>query len=532
MRKTLMEILCCAVAFYSINCFANVQLVTPEEWEVFLRLESFRFKPSLSSSEISVVTNSLLIPKNMVAEAAMCAIVVHDIPLAFPAEMRTTGYHLAEIIQNGRERKQSPVYFLKKDYYRNDITHAIKHGHSYKLDDFDYEVINQMLGRIAAVLIARELRQGKVVEFNEDDYSFSEHDKLLLKYAKYPDSEVPQMIISLLAKATIAGRPEYDLTQVLLSYEDINLDLMLSTLKNESLGKYAKHVLLHTLQYKIRDLGESDRKKIKTALTNYDYADEMDRFQMLKRWLQQEEPANGAEEAVLLEKLKGYVQNYHFEKSYDVGVIAAPEDTGEIVRRLAEIGSTNGVQFFLDNISWWHSMSAVLDTMEVKSSIWASFSLTLMGHALLTMKEVPLRQCMEALIKSKEGSEDALLLEYVTRKIHGKDFLREVERIAETSLDPKRWKDIKERLENQKLRLYPPTDSPFGKGYITQDSLGAKRKTLTPDEVRDFERHYAAWKQDTDRVVFSSKLEDRFTTNYWLLVEMGPKIFPLLSENV
>ena len=124
-------------------------------------------------------------------------------------------------------------------------------------------------------------------------------------------------------------------------------------------------------------------------------------------------------------------------------------------------------------------MKAFLDTMEVKS-IWESFSLTLMGHALLTMKEVPLRQCMEALVKSKEGSVEALLLEYVTREIHGKDFLREIERLAKTSPDPKRWKNIKERLGNQKLRLYPPSDSPFGKGYRSQDILGVDNERHPP----------------------------------------------------
>jgi len=179
-----------------------------------------------------------------------------------------------------------------------------------------------------------------------------------------------------------------------------------------------------------------------------------------------------AEETILLGKLKGYVRGYGVSQSYNTEFTEAPKDTGEIVRGLAEIGSTNVVQFFLENISWWHSILSALDAAETGGSRRGSFPLTLAGHALLTMKDVPLNQCVAALIKSRDGTYEAQSLEHITRMIHSKDFLREVERLAETSPDPKRWKDMKERLENHRLRLSFLFDSPFGDGHIKQDALG------------------------------------------------------------
>jgi len=195
----------------------------------------------------------------------------------------------------------------------------------------------------------------------------------------------------------------------------------------------------------------------------------------------------GNEETILLEKLNGYVRGYNISRPF-IGITGAPKDTGEVVQGLAEIGSTNVVQFFLDNIGWWHSIFIALDAEETGGSRWGSFPLTLTGHALLTMKNVPLRQCVDALIKSKEGTYEAQSLECVTRIIHGQDFLREVKKLAETSPDPKRWKDMKERLENHKLRLYLPSDSPFGKGYIKQDALGTDNATVPTTNAKPPEK--------------------------------------------
>ena len=263
-----------AVAFWIINCFASGEILMGQNAETWLRLDSFNFKPSLSQDEVAFVTNSLVAPKYIIVETALCVMVVHNIPITFPSgegAIRESGRIIAKIIESGRERKQSPVDFLRKDHYRDDITHFTVHGFTSKLSDSSYMGINEKLGRIAAVFFAREMRQGKNITFNEDDYSFSDYDKLLLKYAKYPEREVPRMIISALAKVKRLTMVEYDLAKVLVSYDDINLDLILSTLQKRYRNKYAKMILLEVLTRKSNDLGSLDREKIRGALKNFNF---------------------------------------------------------------------------------------------------------------------------------------------------------------------------------------------------------------------------------------------------------------------
>ena len=68
------------------------------------------------------------------------------------------------------------------------------------------------------------------------------------------------------------------------------------------------------------------------------------------------------------------------------------------------------------------------------------------------MKEISLQQCMSVLTEYKDGTAQARMVELVANKMHSENFLREVERIAETSPDTERWKVMKRRLENAKAK--------------------------------------------------------------------------------
>ena len=68
--------------------------------------------------------------------------------------------------------------------------------------------------------------------------------------------------------------------------------------------------------------------------------------------------------------------------------------------------------------------------------------------------------------------------------------------------------------------------------FAAQANMGATTPAipLTPEITKEFERLYEAWKQDCDNVAGSSRDGDRLTSNYWLIVNMGAKILPLLME--
>jgi len=130
--------------------------------------------------------------------------------------------------------------------------------------------------------------------------------------------------------------------------------------------------------------------------------------------------------------------------------------------QLAKIGSMNAVQVFLDDILWLPNYGEIGLEAHI-SALWRLYK-TPMGRALMSMGEshkhnVPLRQCMGALMKSEDGTAEALVLEEATRRLHGKDFLREVERLAETSPDKERWEAMKKRTATNEILVLPFSDA-------------------------------------------------------------------------
>ena len=70
------------------------------------------------------------------------------------------------------------------------------------------------------------------------------------------------------------------------------------------------------------------------------------------------------------------------------------------------------------------------------------------GNALLRIRDgVSLQQSMNTLMKSEDGTQKAVMLEYIIGEIHGKDvFLQEVEKLAKTSTDKERWEAMRKRI--------------------------------------------------------------------------------------
>jgi len=76
-------------------------------------------------------------------------------------------------------------------------------------------------------------------------------------------------------------------------------------------------------------------------------------------------------------------------------------------------------------------------------------------RALLDIKDVPLHQCVDAYMQKTEDTQKRTI-EYVARQIHGDDFLREVEKLAETSFDPEQREKLKMQMEGIKPETVQP----------------------------------------------------------------------------
>jgi hypothetical protein len=167
------------------------------------------------------------------------------------------------------------------------------------------------------------------------------------------------------------------------------------------------------------------------------------------------------DEIALLEELKGYIR------------VDNPSNEPrmlEVIRELTEIASTNVVNFFLGNISWTRfAARRVVSPTTLNPDTY--FPAQPMYDALLKVKEVPLRKCIDVLMESQKN----IMLECFIAQIHGGDaFLREVETIIEESPDPRRRQAIKERLEkNAILRLPDSKSSAVNETAEKHDNLGA-----------------------------------------------------------
>ena len=90
----------------------NIEPLSPDEEGVVSKLEALQWRAALSSNETALVANSLVSPKDTIAEAALCVAAAHDFRDLREHLQRgvgpANGYSrlLANIIANGLENRQ------------------------------------------------------------------------------------------------------------------------------------------------------------------------------------------------------------------------------------------------------------------------------------------------------------------------------------------------------------------------------------------------------------------------------------------
>jgi len=182
------------------------------------------------------------------------------------------------------------------------------------------------------------------------------------------------------------------------------------------------------------------------------------------------------EGTALLEKLKEYMRD-NDPRAY------------EVMQELIGYASIDVVQFFLENITWKHTLSTDVDVsydISNNETIFdpvlkspAMISIVPIVEALFKMNNVPLNLCVNALLEYQDGTMEAQMVAHVARKFHGIKFLREIERLAEASPDSERLQIMKERIANNK-----PIASiePYGKQSIKTDLIPFDNQSDFDDE--------------------------------------------------
>jgi len=237
----------------------NIEPLSPDEEGVVSKLEALQWRAALSSNETALVANSLVSPKDTIAEAALCVAAAHDFRDLREHLQRgvgpANGYSrlLANIIANGLENRQQPIESLR----RNHLLEIVPP------DAMDQ--LGQKAGHIAAVLTAKTLRNGVSSNIAPNEFTFSSFDQKLLLYSGYPAADAQRMIIQVLGRATVAGADEYDLIRVLASYDNLAVDSVLATFDDEKTGEYGKLLMIRAVEKLASCFTDAEREKIKTA---------------------------------------------------------------------------------------------------------------------------------------------------------------------------------------------------------------------------------------------------------------------------
>lgn len=243
-----------------MSAFAeNIEPLNSNEVDMLNKLEILQWQSELSEQEMEFVTNALVSSKDTIAEAALCAAIVHDFH-----DLRETlrqgvgpangyGRLLASVVADGLEKGRRPIESLRRSNLLESVPENAKGQ------------IGQKAGHIVAVMTARMFRLGEMPEIDASEFTFNPFDQKLLLYSKYPAAEAKEKIIQTLAQATIASENEHDLISVLASYEDVSLDSMVSAFENEKTGEYGKLLLVRAIEKRASRLTNSERQKAKSV---------------------------------------------------------------------------------------------------------------------------------------------------------------------------------------------------------------------------------------------------------------------------
>lgn len=252
--------------------YADMEHISDDDYKALECLDVLQWRGALSTNDISLVTNCLYSPRDIVKTEALTVAVVHDLSglkavleSMLKRRVGPIGYSgmLASAIIEGMDGGLSAVESLRGS---NALLRAA--GSSNYID------AKEKANHIIAVYVARTYRKGEASKLEWEDLEFSSYDRQLLKYSKLPFETVAREILSELSKASIAGREMCELACVLASYEEHAEDAAIEAFKKDGTGRHGKILLLAYVRKRMSRIGDKGRQRVLSALKGIETDDE------------------------------------------------------------------------------------------------------------------------------------------------------------------------------------------------------------------------------------------------------------------
>ena len=216
--------------FFALCATANQENPTTNTIPVIDRLASIAWKQNLGGDDLSFVTNSLFSESDLVSQEALTALVaaapMECLDLYAAAEKsrrprRTTCIRVANILLEGGRKGERLLSTLRSSFIRENLPKQVGYisgPYAGRFSPSQERHATAMASRIAAIVIAKDLRAGKRVVFNSEDYAFSRFDELLLEYSRLDRWTAITTIQEKLADETTPDIDKWELRRVLKTY--------------------------------------------------------------------------------------------------------------------------------------------------------------------------------------------------------------------------------------------------------------------------------------------------------------------------
>ena len=241
----------------------NIELLNTAQIREYQKLKGMKWIKELTETEKEKVKASLTSDADAIVEEALKILAVHHLSSFIPTlEMGVGKPHsfariLAKII----------VDALRQDV-KNFEEHLLRASATYLSDKSeDYLPLNDRILSILVIQQARYLREdSRESSFSLSETELIEFHKLLLKYSSMPEKKAIESIIQKLTAVSIAGSAEYDLVEVLNTYGQQPVSIVVNLLNDtnslESTTSYGRLLLLHHLRSNFVYITEEELKEL------------------------------------------------------------------------------------------------------------------------------------------------------------------------------------------------------------------------------------------------------------------------------
>lgn len=255
-------------SLFCIVSFGNTVMLTTRETKLDFQLQSFQWKKTLSDAEKEKIVSALASDKDPIVRSALKVVAVHKVKDAVPALKKGIGVSdidlnlFAKLIADAIDSNKDLDIQLENMTFSDEVTEK------------DREKIKEYVNQVEVIKETKSRRDGsKSITKLEENLKLTKLQTRLLSDARNKEDITINNIVDSLSTAKIAGADQYDLVNILRTYEPNSVQAVIQKLSNEEqvkdMSPYGKVLLLNFLDISIYTISDEDRNHCKIVFERF-----------------------------------------------------------------------------------------------------------------------------------------------------------------------------------------------------------------------------------------------------------------------